>query len=42
MSAPGKRWLTWAGALTALAAVFTLYLAPDVAMTLANQIWNCF
>ena len=42
MRAIHKRWLGWAGALLALAAVFTLYLNPDVAVTLANQIWNCF
>jgi len=42
MRALHKRWLGWAGVLLALAAVFMLYLNPDVAVTLANQIWNCF
>jgi hypothetical protein len=37
-----KRVLAWAGALLALGTVFMLYLTPDVAVTLANQIWNCF
>jgi hypothetical protein len=37
-----KRWLAWSGAALALAAVFMLYINPDVAVTLANQIWNCF
>jgi len=26
----------------ALAAVFAAYLRPDMAMTLATQLWNCF
>jgi hypothetical protein len=26
----------------ALALVFAAYLHPDTAMTLANQLWNCF
>jgi len=42
MRAHHKRWLAWAGAGLALAAVFMAYLNPDVAVTLANQIWNCF
>jgi hypothetical protein len=25
-----------------LLAVFAAYLRPDVAVTLANQLWNCF
>jgi hypothetical protein len=25
-----------------LAAVFAAYLRPDLAVTLANQLWNCF
>jgi uncharacterized MnhB-related membrane protein len=25
-----------------LALVFAAYLRPDVAMTLANQLWSCF
>jgi hypothetical protein len=42
MSARRKRWLTWAFAVLALTTVFALYLNPQVAVTLANQIWNCF
>ncbi|CAG1016576.1 hypothetical protein BURC_01403 [Burkholderiaceae bacterium] len=36
------RVLAWAGAAVALLLVFAAYLRPDVAVTLANQIWNCF
>jgi hypothetical protein len=36
------RLTLWAGALVLLIAVFALYLRPDMAMTLANQLWNCF
>jgi hypothetical protein len=32
----------WLVALVLLLAVFALYLQPDLAMTLANQLWNCF
>jgi hypothetical protein len=32
----------WAVAAAALLAVFAAYLRPDVAVTLANQLWNCF
>ena len=32
----------WSGAGLALAAVFCAYLRPDVMVTLANQLWNCF
>jgi hypothetical protein len=32
----------WAGAGLALLLVFLAYLQPDVAMTLALQLWNCF
>ncbi len=42
MRAIHKRWLAWTAAGLALGAVFMLYLNPDVAVTLANQIWNCF
>ena len=31
-----------AALITALAAVFGAYLRPDMAMTLATQLWNCF
>lgn len=42
MRATHKRVLAWTGVALALAAVFMLYLNPDVAVTLATQIWNCF
>ena len=29
-------------AVAALSAVFAAYLRPDVAVTLANQLWSCF
>ncbi len=38
----GHRVLLWAGAGTLLATVFAAYLRPDVMVTLANQLWNCF
>jgi hypothetical protein len=34
--------LAWAGAVALLLAVFAVYLRPDMAVTLANQIWSCF
>jgi len=37
-----KRALAWAAAAAALLLVFAAYLKPDVALTLANQLWNCF
>lgn len=37
-----RRVLLWAGVGVALAAVFAAYLRPDVMVTLANQLWNCF
>ncbi len=37
-----KRWFAWVAAFAALAAVFVLYLRPDLAVTLGNQIWACF
>ena len=38
----GHRTLLWAGAGIALAIVFAASLRPDVMVTLANQLWNCF
>lgn len=32
----------WAAACALLGAVFAAYLRPDVALTLATQLWNCF
>lgn len=37
-----RRPLAWIACAAALAAVFAAYLRPDLAMTLANQLWNCF
>ena len=39
------RWRSLLGAAAgaaALGAVFLLYLQPEFAMTLANQVWACF
>lgn len=32
----------WSAAALALAAVFAAYLAPDLALSLATQLWACF
>jgi hypothetical protein len=37
-----RRTFAWAGVAIALSLVFAAYLRPDVAVTLANQLWNCF
>ena len=37
-----RRMALWAAALVLLLAVFMSYLRPDLALTLATQIWNCF
>jgi hypothetical protein len=37
-----RRGLAWVAVVLALAAVFAAYLRPDLAMTLANQLWACF
>lgn len=37
-----KRGLGWIAAGAVLVLVFAAYLRPDFAMTLANQLWNCF
>ena len=37
-----RRTLIWLAVGVALALVFAAYLRPDVAVTLANQLWNCF
>ena len=34
--------LAWAAALIALGLGFAAYRRPDVAVDLANQLWNCF
>ncbi len=37
-----RRLAGWAAAAVALVLVFAAYLRPDIALTLANQLWNCF
>jgi len=34
--------LVGAAAVAALALAFAAYLRPEVAVDLANQLWNCF
>jgi hypothetical protein len=34
--------IAWTAAAVVLMLVFAAYLRPDLAMTLANQLWNCF
>jgi len=34
--------LGWLTALGVLLLVFAAYLRPDMVMTLATQLWNCF
>ena len=36
------RVLAWTAAISALLIVFAAYLRPDMALTLATQLWNCF
>ena len=45
MRRPQVRWRALFGttaAVAALGAVFLLYLKPEFAVTLANQVWACF
>jgi uncharacterized MnhB-related membrane protein len=37
-----RRVIGWSAATIVLVLVFAAYLRPDVAMTLANQLWSCF
>ena len=37
-----RRAVVWAAVAAVLLTVFAAYLRPDVAVTLANQLWNCF
>lgn len=37
-----RRAMAWSAAGALLLLVFAAYLKPDLAMTLANQIWACF
>lgn len=39
---PARRLIAWSAAAAVLVLVFAAYLRPDLAMTLATQIWNCF
>ena len=39
---PGVRLAAWAGALTALALVFSAYFSPHLVVDLANRVWACF
>lgn len=37
-----SRVVAWIAAVVVLALVFAAYMRPDLAVTLANQVWNCF
>jgi len=37
-----RRAAGWTAAGVALGLVFAAYLRPELAMTLANQLWACF
>jgi hypothetical protein len=37
-----RRVLAWGAAAVVLLTVFASYLRPDMAMSLATQLWNCF
>jgi hypothetical protein len=37
-----RRALAWVAVGAVLMVVFAAYLRPDVALTLANQLWACF
>lgn len=37
-----RRALVWGVSAAALLLVFAAYLRPEIAMTLANQLWSCF
>jgi len=37
-----RRTLAWAAIGAVLIAVFAAYLRPELALTLATQLWNCF
>jgi hypothetical protein len=36
-----RRVLAWTAAIALLAAVFALYLQPDMVLSLATQLWAC-
>ncbi len=37
-----RRVLGWAAVAAVLAAVFAAYRRPELAVDLANRLWNCF
>jgi hypothetical protein len=37
-----RRIAAWVAAVGLLLLVFAAYLRPDMAFTLAQQLWNCF
>jgi len=37
-----RQMLAWTAVLLALAAVFTAYLNPQLAFSLATRVWACF
>jgi hypothetical protein len=37
-----RRIVAWCAATVVLVLVFAAYLRPDLAVTLATQLWNCF
>lgn len=37
-----RRALTWTAIGAVLVVVFAAYLRPELALTLATQLWNCF
>jgi hypothetical protein len=37
-----RHGVAWVAAGAVLLLVFAAYLRPDLAMTLANQLWACF
>jgi hypothetical protein len=42
MNRPRRTVIAWSAAAVVLLLVFAAYLRPDLAVTLANQLWNCF
>jgi hypothetical protein len=37
-----RRTLVWTAVGVVLVVVFAAYLRPELALTLATQLWNCF
>jgi hypothetical protein len=42
MTRNARRISAWVVAVALLAAVFALYLQPDMMLALATQLWSCF